>query len=300
MITLNCCNLIAARYFCTNFTSMIASFRETLLFLISTPLYVIFIGLELLISTIHRHHRYSAKGTWQNFYIMLISMAIDFGMRVVALFCLTTLFHFHTLQLNNVMVYWILLFLLQDLAFYTMHFVDHKVRLFWAVHVTHHSSEEFNLGVGFRSSVFEPIYRFIYFIPIVLLGFEPLDVFFVFSITQLYGIFIHTQYVRSLGVLEWFMATPSHHRVHHGRNPKYIDRNMGMFLIVWDRLFGTFEPETEPVVYGITNPPKSNRPDEVILHEFRNIAQDVKRAPDMKSKLMYIFGPPGWHPQQKK
>ena len=98
------------------------------------------------------------------------------------------------------LVYWILLFLLQDLAFYTMHFVDHKVRLFWAVHVTHHSSEEFNLGVGFRSSVFEPVYRFLYFIPIVLLGFSPLDIFFVFSLTQLYGIFIHTQYIQPVGI----------------------------------------------------------------------------------------------------
>ena len=274
---------------------MIASFRETLIFLISTPLYVICIGAEILISSVHKNHRYSLKGTWQNFYIMLVSFFIDLGMRVVALFCLTLIFSHHTLQINNVVIYWILLFLLQDLAFYTMHFVDHKVRLFWAVHVTHHSSEEFNLGVGFRSSVFEPVYRFLYFIPIVLLGFAPLDIFFVFSITQLYGIFIHTQYIKRLGFLEWFMATPSHHRVHHGKNPQYIDRNMGMFLIVWDRLFGTFTPENEPVIYGITKPPKTDRPDDVILHEFRNIVQDVKQAPDIKSKLMYIFGPPGWH-----
>ncbi len=279
---------------------MIAPFRETLIFLISTPIYVIFIGIEVLISSIHKNNRYSVKGTWQNFYIMLVSLAIDLGMRAVALFCLTVIFSYHTWQMHNVVLYWLLLFLLQDLAFYTMHFIDHKVRLFWAVHVTHHSSEEFNLGVGFRSSVFEPLYRFVYFIPIVLLGFAPLDIFFVFSITQLYGIFIHTQYINRLGFLEWFMATPSHHRVHHGKNPQYIDRNMGMFLIVWDRLFGTFTPENEPVIYGITKPPKTDRPDEVILHEFRNIMQDVKQAPDMKSKLMYIFGPPGWHHQQKE
>jgi sterol desaturase/sphingolipid hydroxylase (fatty acid hydroxylase superfamily) len=175
-----------------------------------------------------------------------------------------------------------------------MHLLDHKVRLLWAVHVTHHSSEEFNLGVGFRSSVFEPVYRYLYFIPMALLGFAPLDIFFMFSITQLYGIFIHTQYIKNLGFLEWFMATPSHHRVHHGKNPEYIDRNMGMFLIIWDRLFGTFEPEVQPVVYGITKPPLSKRADDVILHEFRNIVADVKQAPDFKAKLMYIFGPPGW------
>ena len=279
---------------------MISSFRETLLLLISTPLYVICIGLEVLFSSIHNHHRYTKKGACQNFYIMFVNLFIDLGMRVLALFCLTVIFNHHIFQIQNAVVYWVVLFLLQDLAFYTMHSIDHKVRLFWAVHVTHHSSEEFNLGVGFRSSVFEPVYRFVYFIPIAMLGFVPLDIFFVFSLTQLYGIFIHTQYIKRLGFLEWFMATPSHHRVHHGKNEQYIDRNMGMFLIIWDRLFGTFTPENEPVVYGITKPPKSDRPDEVILHEFRNILYDVKHAPDMRSKLMYIFGPPGWHPEQHK
>ncbi len=278
---------------------MISSFRETLLFLISTPLYVICIGVEVFLSSAHNNHRYSLKGAWQNFYIMFINLFIDLGMRAVGLFCLVAIYNHHLFHVQNVVAYWLLLFLLQDLAFYTMHFADHKVRLLWAVHVTHHSSEEFNLGVGFRSSVFEPIYRFIYFIPIAFMGFAPLDVFFVFSLTQLYGIFIHTQYVKKLGFLEWFMATPSHHRVHHGKNPEYIDRNMGMFLIVWDRLFGTFEPEVNPVIFGITKPPKSDRADEVILHEFRNLKEDVKNAPNWHAKLMYIFGPPGWQPEKK-
>lgn len=231
---------------------------------------------------------------------MFINLFIDIGMRAVGLLCLVTIHHHHLLQIDNVLFYWVILFFLQDITFYIMHYMDHKVRLFWAVHVTHHSSEEFNLGVGFRSSVFEPVYRFLYFIPMVLLGFAPLDIFFVFSITQLYGIFIHTQYVKNLGFLEWFMATPSHHRVHQGKNPEYIDRNMGMFLIIWDRLFGTFEPEAIPVIYGIIKPPATNKPDDLILHEFRNMLADVKKAPDLHAKLMYIFGPPGWQHQNKK
>lgn len=275
---------------------MISSFRETLLFLISTPVYIICIGVEVFLSSVHSNNRYTLQGAWQNFYIMFINLFIDLGMRAVGLFCLVLVYNHHLLHIENVIVYWVILFLLQDLAFYTMHFADHKVRLLWAVHVTHHSSEEFNLGVGFRSSVFEPLYRFIYFIPIAFLGFAPLDIFFVFSLTQLYGIFIHTQYVKKLGFLEWFMATPSHHRVHHGKNPEYIDRNMGMFLIIWDRLFGTFEPEVNPVVFGITKPPKNNRADEVIFHEFRNLRDDVRTASDWHTKLMFIFGPPGWHP----
>jgi sterol desaturase/sphingolipid hydroxylase (fatty acid hydroxylase superfamily) len=278
---------------------MIQSYRETLLFFISTPMYVIAIIAEVLASNWAHDGRYTLKGAIQNFYIMAINLVIDVLMRLVALFVLTWCFKHAFLTIENKIAYWVVLFLLQDLAFYTMHYVDHRVRLFWAVHVTHHNSEEYNLGVGFRSSVFEPVYRFMYFIPLTLIGLQPLDIFFVFSICQLYGIFIHTQYVKKLGFIEYILATPSHHRVHHGQNPIYIDKNMGMFLIFWDKLFGTFQEETEPVKFGVTKPPKSNRPDEVILHEFRNLIADVKSASSIRAKLMYIFGPPGWRHDEK-
>lgn len=274
------------------------SFRETLLFAISTPLYLIFIGLEIFVSNLHRNERYSKRGVIQNAYILAVNLVIDFAMRTVAFLALSACFQHGIHGINNPFVYWTLLFLMQDLAFYTMHYLDHKVRILWAVHVTHHSSEEFNLTVGFRSSVFEPVYRFIYFIPLAYVGFRPLDIFFVFSLTQLYGVFIHTQYIKKLGFIEWFMATPSHHRVHHGRNPQYIDRNMGMFLIIWDRLFGTFAPENEPVQYGVTKPPHKNNPVHTITHEFEDMMADVRSAPTKKAKLMYIFGPPGWRHDQ--
>ena len=275
------------------------SFQESLLFLISTPLYVIFIGLEIFISNLHRNHRYTKRGTIENLYLMLVNLGIDIGMRTVGLIVLMKIFDNQFFHVENIYVYWVLVFLLQDITFWTMHYVDHRVRLFWAVHVTHHSSEEFNLTVGLRSSIFEPLYRFIYFIPMVLMGFHPLDIFFVFSLTQLYGIFIHTQYVGKLGFIEWFMATPSHHRVHHGSNPQYIDKNMGMFLIIWDRMFGTFEEEKEPVKYGITKNLEKHTPTHVIFHEFENMIRDVKTAPTFKAKLMYIFGPPGWSHLEK-
>ena len=270
------------------------SYRETLLFLISTPLYVVFIGLEMIFSSLHSQGWYSGRGLAQNAYLMLVNLVIDFGMRTVAFVALTAIFNRSFQLAMPPLLYWVLLFLLQDLTFYTLHYLDHKVRLFWAVHITHHSSSEFNLTVGLRSSVFEPLYRFIYFIPMAVLGFKPLDIFFVFSLTQLYGVFIHTQAIKNLGILEWLMATPSHHRVHHGRNPKYIDKNMGMFLIVWDRPFGTFEPESEPVQYGVTKPPTGNHPLHTLTHEFENIIADVRQAPNFRAKMMYIFGPPGW------
>ncbi len=278
---------------------MEASFRENLLFLVSTPLFIILIGLEMLVSNWHRNEIYSKRGFGQNMYIMAVNLVIDFAMRFAALYLLALCFRHRFFNISNKVFYWFALFLLQDLAFYTMHYLDHRIRLFWAVHVTHHSSEEFNLSVGLRSSVFEPLYRFMYFIPLTLVGLQPVDIFFVFSLTQLYGILIHTQYIKKLGMLEWFMATPSHHRVHHGQNPQYIDRNMGMFLIIWDRLFGTFTPETEPVKYGVTKPPVNDNPVHIITHEFENMMADVKQAPTLRAKLMYIFGPPEWKHEGK-
>jgi sterol desaturase/sphingolipid hydroxylase (fatty acid hydroxylase superfamily) len=162
--------------------------------------------------------------------------------------------------------------------------------------VTHHSSDHFNFTVGFRSSVFQPLYRFVYFIPLALAGFKPLDIVFIYSATQIWGIFVHTELIDKMGWFEYFMVTPSHHRVHHASNTKYLDRNMGMFLIIWDKLFGTFEPETkdEPIQYGLTTKVESNNPLSMIFHEWKNIARDLRRPVSWKDKFLYLFGPPGW------
>jgi sterol desaturase/sphingolipid hydroxylase (fatty acid hydroxylase superfamily) len=190
------------------------------------------------------------------------------------------------------------LFILVDLAFYFEHRIEHYCRLFWAVHVTHHSSEEFNLTTGFRSSVFQPVYRFIYLAPIALLGFTPLDIVFMYSATQTYGILVHTQYINKMP--RWFEAifvSPSHHRVHHGSNVIYLDRNMGMCLIIWDRMFGSFQEEKKemPVKYGLTKPVEhASNPLNIIFHEWRNVAQDLKKKTSFGTRLKYIFMPPGW------
>lgn len=262
--------------------------------LTTTPLIAIVIGVEIIVSNIHRNERYKKIDFIENMYLMVINTLLDLGMRVIALMVLMQVFDHRLFDISNPVVYWVLLFLLEDITFYTIHWVDHNVRLFWAVHVTHHSSTDFNISVGLRSSLFEPIYRFIYFIPMAWLGFKPVDIFFVYSVTQLYGVFIHTQYINKLGFWEYLFATPSHHRVHHGSNVKYLDKNMGMFLIIWDKLFGTFQKEEEQVVYGLTKNLTSHRVDHVIFHEFRDIVADVRQAPGLRNKLMYIFGPPGW------
>jgi len=272
-------------------------FREELLLMITVPIYAIVIGAEIIYSYVKNKRYYTVKGVLANFYLTILNMGLDLLIRGV---CLAVLLYFYQFKFvvidSNIhpYLYWISLLVFQDFMFYWLHRVDHYSRLFWAVHVTHHSSEEFNLTVGFRSSVFQPLYRFIYFIPLVIVGFEPLDILFMYAATQIYGILIHTKTIGKLGILEWILSTPSHHRVHHASNIKYLDKNMGMFLIIWDRLFGTFAKEEETVVYGLTANINSYHPITMVFHEWKAIFNDVIKTKGLKNKLGYVFGPPGW------
>jgi len=278
-------------------------FREALLIFISTPIYIVVIGAEILFSYIHNKHYYSIKGTLSNIYLSTLNFILDIVLRGVCLFVLNYFYAYKVIEINNPFLYWSTLLVSQDFMFYWLHRIDHYCRLFWAVHITHHSSEEFNLTVGFRSSVFQPVYRFIYFIPLALVGFKGIDIMFIYAATQIYGILIHTKTINKLGFLEWFMSTPSHHRVHHASNVKYLDKNMGMVFIIWDRMFGTFvaEDKKEPIVYGLTENIKTYHPVKMVFHEWINIFKDFKKAPTLKAKFMYLFGPPGWsHDGSKK
>lgn len=279
-------------------------FREELLIKLSIPIYAIVIGIEILYSWWHHKKYYSTKGILANLYLTTLNFSLDILVRGVCLFILGFFYQFKLIEINKAahpVLYWSVLLIAQDFMFYWLHRIDHYCRLFWAVHVTHHSSEEFNLTVGFRSSVFQPLYRFIYFIPLSLLGFDPLDVMFIYAATQIYGILIHTKTIGKLGFLEWFLSTPSHHRVHHASNIKYLDKNMGMVFIIWDRLFGTFEEEKEDVIYGLTSNIKTYNPITLVFHECQAIWHDLKKPSTLKDKLMYIFGPPGWsHDGSKK
>jgi sterol desaturase/sphingolipid hydroxylase (fatty acid hydroxylase superfamily) len=272
-------------------------FRESLVVVISVPVYVIVIGTEMLLSHLHERHFYSRKGILSNMYLTALNLSLDVVVRGVSLFIL---YFFYTQRfgtwIGSKALYWTLLVVAEDFLYYWLHRVDHYCRLFWAVHVTHHSSEEFNLTVGFRSSVLQPLYRFLYFIPLALMGFHPLDILLVYSITQSFGVLVHTQSVGKLGWLEYLFVTPSHHRVHHACNVQYLDRNMGMLLIIWDKLFGTFQPELDdvPVRFGITHPLQTYHPLKVIFHEWQDMAADLKKPCTIGDKLHYVFGPPGW------
>ena len=273
--------------------------KEQWILLISTPIYILVILAEIILSNIQYRKFYSVKETILNVYLSILNGGIDVLFRVIYVGVLLWFYEHRIIESwNNALLYWIAIFIAEDFMYYWEHRFDHQIRLFWAVHVTHHSSEEFNLTTGFRSSVFQPLYRFIYFIPLAILGFSPLDIIFVYAATQIYGILVHTQYIDKMP--SWFEAvfvSPSHHRVHHASNIRYLDRNMGMVLIIWDKLFGTFEKENkvENIVYGLTKPLEQRyHPIKIVTHEWQSIWNDLKRPVGFKTKLKYLFMPPGW------
>ena len=274
-------------------------FYKQIILLVSTPIYAIVIPLEILLSNFKHRKVYTWKETLINFYLNAINTGIDLLLRfLVGLSILVFLYQYHLPIHWNPIVYWVILLFGEDLLFWIEHYVDHSCRLFWAVHVTHHSSPEYNLSTGFRSSVLMPVYKYLYFIPLVLLNFRPVDAIFMYSITQVYGILVHTQAIKKLPRwIEYIFVTPSHHRVHHASNIPYLDRNMGMVFIIWDRMFGKFTEEMPDEVphYGITKPiEKPYHPIHIITHEWLEIAKDLKKSKSLKNKLNYLFRPPGW------
>ncbi len=273
--------------------------RETWFLIVSIPLYAIVIGIEIFMSNWQGKKYYSIRQTLQNVYLTLLNASLDLFLRwAFYISVLTWSYQQHFFQIHNHYLYWFLLFILEDLAFYFEHRVDHYCRLCWAVHVTHHSSEEYNLTTGFRSSVFQPVYRFLYFIPICLMGFNPLDIVFMYSVTQTYGILVHTQYIKKMPRwFEWLFVSPAHHRVHHASNIIYLDKNMGMCLIIWDKLFGTFQDElkNEPVKFGLTKEVEGiGHPVKLVFHEWMSIGKDLQKKTSFWNKLRYLFMPPGW------
>jgi alkylglycerol monooxygenase len=190
---------------------------------------------------------------------------------------------------------WTAAFLLVDLAYYWSHRLSHGINVLWAGHVVHHSSEEYNLAVALRQSSIHGLFTWVFYLPLALIGIPPVMYVTCYALNLLYQFWIHTRAVDRMGRwTETVMNTPSHHRVHHGRNPKYLDRNHAGMLIVWDRLFGTFQAEEEEPVYGITRPLRSWNPLWANVHGFVEIARDAMRARSWRDRWMYVAGPPGW------
>ncbi|MET8907940.1 sterol desaturase family protein [Micromonospora sp. NPDC004551] len=191
---------------------------------------------------------------------------------------------------------WVIVFFADDIAYYWFHRLHHEVRVLWASHVVHHSSVYYNLSTALRQS-WTPMTSLPFWLPLALLGIPPWMIFLQQSISLLYQFFLHTERVGVLPrPIEFIFNTPSHHRVHHGSNAEYLDRNYGGILIVWDRLFGSFEPERAPARYGLTKNIQTYNPLRVATHEFAAIWSDVRQTTSWRARLGYVFGRPGWQP----
>ena len=191
---------------------------------------------------------------------------------------------------------WVTCFVGHDFFYYWFHRFSHEVNAGWAAHVVHHQSEEYNLAVALRQGAFQPAVSWVFYLPLAVLGFPPAMFLAVSAFDTLYQFWIHTRLIGRLGPLEWVLNTPSHHRVHHARNPRYIDRNHGGTLIVWDRLFGTFAQERDEPVYGITKPLASFNPLWANLHYWAEMWDVARRARHPLDRLRVLWMRPGWRP----
>ena len=188
-------------------------------------------------------------------------------------------------------------FFLDDFLYYWFHRANHEVRLFWAGHVPHHSSVKLNFGTALRQGVGERIHKYFFWLPLPLLGFDPVMIFTIIALNLIYQFWVHTELVTRLpGFFEAIFNTPSHHRVHHASNVRYLDRNHAGVLIIWDKLFGTFAEETrdEPPVYGLTTDIDTYNPVKVAAGEYALLFQAVRRADSWWDKFRYILLAPGW------
>ncbi|WP_315762836.1 sterol desaturase family protein [Sphingomonas sp. Y38-1Y] len=260
------------------------------------PGFVLLVLGEMLLARRRDPSRYCPRDT-------LTSLMLGLGSTIAALLSAGAVFAMamwvHGFRLFDIgwAWYWfVLAFVLDDLAYYAFHRSAHRVRLFWASHVVHHSSQHYNLSTALRQTWtgFFSL-NFLFRLPLFLIGFPPAMIFFVAGLNLVYQFWIHTEAVGRMP--RWFeavMNTPSHHRVHHAANARYLDRNYAGVFIVWDKLFGTFEPEREERPrYGLVHDIGSFNVLWAAVHEWAGIARDVWRAP-WGSKLGYLLREPGW------
>ncbi len=191
---------------------------------------------------------------------------------------------------------WVLGILAADFTYYWMHRIEHEHRILWASHSVHHSSEDYNLTVSFRLSIVEGVFEWMFLIPMILIGFNPFQAMVSLIFVVQFQTWIHTEKIQKLGWLDEIFNTPSVHRVHHGSNPKYLDKNYGGLLMLWDKIFGTYQREEEKVIYGLTKNIKTNNPITINFIEYKNIWQEVKQCRTLKDKLKITFGNLVWKP----
>jgi alkylglycerol monooxygenase len=265
------------------------SWEQTLI-----SIFGIFIFCEWLVGRLSNLKTHNLRDSVRNFIIGTVSFAGDF------LFTILTLplwiYMFHHVRIFNFdqgsLSMFIVLFILLDFSEYWFHRLSHKVNLLWQAHIVHHQSSFFNLTVGLRTSLFVPLFNIFFYSLFPLLGFNPENVMLVILIQGIYQLFIHTELVGKLGILEYLIVTPSAHRVHHGKNKIYIDKNYGKFLILWDQLFGTYERESEEVEFGITRPLEKQDVVHSIVGPFKNLFKAMAFTKNIRAWRVLLFKNP--------
>ena len=240
---------------------------------------------------------YEAKDTRTSLSMGIGNVLINTGWKAVVLVIFAASYELSPLRMPETAVWaWVLLFFLDDLAYYWFHRISHEVRLFWASHVVHHSSQYFNLSTALRQT-WTPMTYFPFWVPLALLGFKPWMILTQQAVSLMYQFWIHTERIGKLPrPIELVFNTPSHHRVHHGANDVYLDRNYAGILIIWDRIFGSFQGEDERVRYGLTKNIDTFNPTRVAFHEWTAMWRDVRAAERWRDRLGYMFGGPAWRP----
>lgn len=257
------------------------------------PVMFFFVMLEWFIA--HRQHRhlYDKKETIGSTLVGIGNVVIAGSLKLMIFYLFVWIYNLVPWRIP--FSWWTLLpcYVLWDFCSYWAHRISHQKRFFWATHIVHHTGENYNLTVSFRLSWIQHL-KLIFFLPVSFLGFHPVILFIVNQIAVLFQFWVHTEYIRRMpAIIEYLFATPSNHRVHHGSQEKYIDKNYGATFIIWDRMFNTFQPEEEQVIYGITHPlERKSDPFYLNFHELKDIVYDVRTAKSWKMKMFFLFGAP--------
>lgn len=262
---------------------------------LAIPAFILLLVLETVIDAVMRRDLYEIRDTAASLTMGTGNVIIGLGAKAMIFGAYTLVHRFAIFNIGYQWWAWVLIVFADDLSYYVFHRTSHECRLFWASHVIHHSSQRYNLGTALRQTWTGSFMSFVFWLWLPLLGFQPAMVMTMQAISLLYQFWIHTEVIRSLGPLEAVMNTPSHHRVHHAANARYLDRNHAGIFIIWDRLFGTFEAEDmeDKPVYGLTTNINSYNPFRIAFHEWIDIWQDMRNASTWREKLACIFGRPG-------